>query len=346
MAINLASKYSNKIQTACVKESLLAGRLSNDYEFAGVKTVKIYTPMTVPMADYTKDGTNRYGTPVEMQDMVQELTMSQDKSFSVTIDKGNNEDQMGVKAAGKMLALQVKERQVPAQDKHGFAQLALKAGTIAGSNEALTAANIADRISEGSIVLDDAEFPEDGRTLYISSKYYKMLSHCDLFTKCDEVMNKAITKGQIGSYDNMVVVKVPAGRWPEGVNFIIVHKSAGCAPVKLADSKVHIDPPGISGNLLEGRFRYDLFVFGAKAAGVYADVDTSAVTVMAAPTIAADGAVTGSGTVWYTTDGTDPRYSATAKVGSPSGAASGTVVKAYQVTEGQYPSPVAEKTIA
>ena len=96
MAINLHEKYAKKIQTAFVTKSLIAGRLSTEYSFSGVKTVKVSTPQTVPMVDYTRTGANRYGEPVEMQDVVQELTLTQDKSFALTIDKGNNQDQQGI----------------------------------------------------------------------------------------------------------------------------------------------------------------------------------------------------------------------------------------------------------
>ena len=99
MAINLHEKYAKEIQTKFVRESLIAGRLDNSYSFSGVKTVNITTPITVPMVDYTRSGANRYGTPEEMQDVVQELTLTQDKSFALTIDKGNNEDQNGVNDA-------------------------------------------------------------------------------------------------------------------------------------------------------------------------------------------------------------------------------------------------------
>ena len=49
------------------------------------------------------------------------------------------------------------------------------------------------------------------------------------------------------------------------MNFILLHKRAATAPEKIHDCKTHIDPPGISGNLVEGRFYYDLFVYGRKA---------------------------------------------------------------------------------
>ncbi len=347
MPIYLHDKYAKNIQTIFTTQSLIAGRLSTEYSFSGVRTVNVSTPQTVPMTDYTRSGTNRYGTPTEMEDVVQELTLTQDKSFSLTIDKGNNADQNGIKAAGKMLGLQIAEQAIPSMDRYCFMQLAQKAGNVVGNSTKLSKTTVCDRISEGTLVLDDAEVPQDGRTLYVSNTTYKYLKHSDEFLGVDELGKSALAKGQVGMYDNMTVVKVPKGRWPANVNFIIVYKNSATAPVKLNDTKLHEDPPGISGNLLEGRQYYDLFVFGAKAAGVYVEVDTSssAGTVLTAPSIAADTGVitpTDSATVKYTVDGTDPRYSKSAQIGTTVTADAGTIIKAYQYKEGAYPSPVAE----
>jgi hypothetical protein len=164
-----------------------------------------------------------------------------------------------------------------------------------------------------------------------------------------ELGRDALAKGVVGSYDNMEVIKVPAPRWPANVNFMIVHKNAATAPVKLSETKLHKDRPGISGHLLEGREYYDCFIFAPRANGVYAEVDTASGkgVVCAAPSVSAAGAVTSTteGVVFhYTTDGTDPRYSATAVQGNSVPTASGTVVKVYAHKAGAFDSAVTEKT--
>ena len=157
MAINLHKKYDKEIQTRFTRESLLAGVLDNSYSFSGVKTVKISTPTTVPMVDYTRTGTNRYGTPEEMQDTVQELTLSQDKSFTLTIDKGNNADQNGIKEAGKMLKLQVEEQAIPTMDKYGFERLSQLAGKIQGHAAAISKSTVCEYITQGTTHMDVCE---------------------------------------------------------------------------------------------------------------------------------------------------------------------------------------------
>ena len=54
MAINLATKYSKQIDEVYTHESFVAGKANGKYEFTGVKGVKIYAPVTVPVVDYTR----------------------------------------------------------------------------------------------------------------------------------------------------------------------------------------------------------------------------------------------------------------------------------------------------
>ena len=50
---------------------------------------------------------------------------------------------------------------------------------------------------------------------------------------------------------------------------MIAHPVATVAPTKLEDYKAHQDPPGISGELVEGRICYDAFVLENKAKAIY-----------------------------------------------------------------------------
>lgn len=347
MAIYLHDKYADKIGRKFKLDSLIKGRFSDEYSFSGAKTVKIMTPQTVKLGDYQRSGVSRYGTPTEMQDTVQELTLTQDKCFTMTIDKGNNQDQHGLKAAGKMLALEIEQECIPMLDKYAFETIAHKAGTIVANATALSKTNIVDRITDGTVSLDNADVPQDNRTLFVSAEAYKMLRLSDEFVKVEALAQKSLAKGQVGELDGMAVVKVPASRWPQNLNFMIVHKSAATVVEKINDTKLHVDPPGISGNLLEGRMYFDAFVFAPTCRGVYVEIDTASgkATQAAAPTITATtGALscaTSGATIYYTTDGSDPRYSMTAKAGTASDVTSaGTVVQAYADKDGMWASGV------
>lgn len=76
-------------------------------------------------------------------------------------------------------------------------------------------------------------------------------------------------KGVIGDLDGLNVIKIPAARLPKKFGFMIVHPCATVAPTKLEEYKIHENPPGISGNLVEGRIVYDAFVLDNKKMAIF-----------------------------------------------------------------------------
>ena len=351
MAINLASKYSDKIASVYTLASLVAGKTSNEYDFSGVKSVKVYTPVTVDPVDYTRSGTNRYGTPTEMQDIIQELTMSQDKSFSLIIDKGNNEEQMLIKNAGKMMKLETEEKIVPMVDKYALGVYVNKAGKVASVATKPTKTTIVSAVSDAVQALDDAAVPQGDRYLYITGEMYSLLRQSTEFLGIDSLGEKALSKGVVGEIFGAKVVKTPTSYLPENCYFLVTHKNSCLLPYKIRDAKIHQDPPGISGALLEGRNNYDAFVLGARANGVYALVlasdkvkTPSASLSNSALTVTSD---TSGADIYYTTDGSDPRYSTTAeKYSSALTVASGDKIKAYAVKSGMFASDLLEYTVS
>ncbi len=317
MSINLATKYSDKIAENFTSAALIADKGADGYEFTGVKGLKVYTPLTVELGDYNRSGANRYGNPTEMQDNVQEMVMSQDKSFSLTIDRGNNEEQMMVKSAGKMLSLQIAERVVPAVDKYAIEQMIKQAGKVAPVSREPGADTVMADISAGVEYLDDHLVPHTDRYIVVTSKVYGAIRLSPEYIGAESLGTAAISKGIVGEIFGLKVIKVPSGYMPANFYFMIFHKDSVIIPNKIKDAKLHNDAPGISGALIEGRWLYDAFVLGARADGVYTTVLSA--KKQAAPTILyGSGSLTitsvGANLIKYTVDGTDPRYSISALV--------------------------------
>ena len=84
-----------------------------------------------------------------------------------------------------------------------------------------------------------------------------------------DISNEMRVKGVIATIDGCNIIKVPSSRLPENFGFMIAHPVATVAPTKLEDYKIHQDPPGISGSLVEGRICYDAFVLDNKAKAIY-----------------------------------------------------------------------------
>lgn len=270
MAINLATKYSKKVQERFFQESLTSNSFSKelDAEFTGVHGVTFYEVGTATMNDYTRTGTSRYGTPSELSDTKKEYLMTKDRSFTYTIDRGNHEEQLMIKDAGKSMARQMREVVTPEIDTYRLLTWSTNAGQKQ-TVEAPTSATIYGMLVDAKIAMDNKLVPQKNRTLYVGGTALSALLNCEQYIRLDTLGSKAIKNGVIGHILGMDVVYVPDSYMPENVQFMIILKDAAMSPMKLETYKIHKDPPGINGWLVEGRIIYDAFVNDTKKDGIY-----------------------------------------------------------------------------
>lgn len=354
--INYATKFSPKVLERFAHESITDGMASKEYdtEFVGNKTVKIYELGTAPVQDYQRSGTARYGNPEDLDDYVLELTVTQDKASTWTIDKGNQLDQLNVKQAGQTLQRQIREVYTPMVDKYRLGKWANGAGTVISAANAPTKSTLVGLMLDLHTALDNAFVPDAGRTYVIKASDYAKLLLSDEFTKADSLMVKSLGKGTVGELFGVPVKKVPDAYMPAGVYFMEVYKNSIITPMKLKDFKVNTSPQGISGDLVEMRMYYDAFVLGTRGAGV--GLCVAATSAVAAPTVTwashvATLATTTSGaTIKYTDDGSDPRYSSSAQTynssSKPTYTAAGTTLRVAAIKDGSYQSGVTDSTDA
>ena len=323
---------------------------SLDMEFSGVKTVHVKSIVTEALQNYDRSkavGTgSRYGVTKEVGNEEQTFTMTQDKALSLSVDKGNNKEVMDKHKVGAIMAAERDEHIIPYMDTYRLKAWANKAGMV----YALSAAPTADTIVEQVIKARSAQRNKgvkDNPTLLIPYEYLDALMLAKQWINLDSLGGKTLPSGTVGQISGMNVKPISNDRMPEGVCFMIIHKGSVISPVKIKDFKGHVDPPGLSGDLIEFRMIFDAFVLGKKADGVLIAVVTAKKTT--APTISAAGAVTtkeSGATTYFTIDGSDPRYSSTAAVyASSSGAKTGDTVKAYSVISGKYASDVVSAVV-
>ncbi|MCH5210434.1 MAG: N4-gp56 family major capsid protein [Oscillospiraceae bacterium] len=267
MAINYAEKYSSQIDERFSKEAMSEGAVNKDFDFVGVKTVNVYSVPTAEMHDYQRTGANRYGTPEELENSVQEMTMAQDRSFTFTIDRGNYNDTMMVNSAGMALQRQIREVIVPEVDKYRFKKICDNAGTK--KNGAITNENAYAAFLDATSTLADANVPTAGATAYISTDYYKAIMQDNAFIRNGDKSQDMLARGQVGTIDGIPTILVPASLLPENVVFFVTNSIATTSPVKLQEYKIHDNPPGINGWLVEGRVYYDAFVLDNKKKAIY-----------------------------------------------------------------------------
>jgi hypothetical protein len=184
-----------------------------------------------------------------------------------TIDKGNDAEQMGVKNAGKALRREVDEQVIPAVDMYRLAKMVAGAGTT--NVKVISKDNAYEAFLDANATLTENKVPLTGRVAFVNPTTYKFLKLDDSFIKASDIAQSMLITGQVGMVDGIAIILVPASYLPEGVNFVITHKVATVAPKKLEEYRTHIDPPGISGILAEGRIIHDAFVLEQKKMAVY-----------------------------------------------------------------------------
>lgn len=267
---NLASKYAKQIDERFTRESQAMMALNNEYDFTGVDTVNVYSIPVVPLNDYQRSGKDRYGTPDDLQRNVQTLKVTKDRAFTFVIDRGDKLQSMMAMDVGKALSRQLKEVWVPEFDTYVFKTLAVEA-TARGNyaSTAITKANAYEMFLNGMEALGNANVPDQGRVAFCSYRFANLLKQDPAFMKYSNLSQEMVIKGVMGECDGCRIVKVPSSRLPAGAAFLLTHPVAATAPKQLEETKIHDNPPGISGYLVEGRFIYDCFVLNEKSKAIY-----------------------------------------------------------------------------
>ena len=269
MAVNYTTKYASKIAERFKIGSLTDSACGHDYDFVGAKTVKVYSVDTVALNNFQREaGSNRFGAVANLGDTTQEMTMTQDKSFTFAIDAGDMSDQAIQKSAGKALRREIDEVVNPTMDKYRLDAWAKGAGSTHTVDSTPTKLTIVEAIIDLNAMLTDALVPMEGRTLFIPTSMYKLLKQNSDFISVDALGKKALSKGEVGEVDGCIVKPVPTSWMPSDVHFMIKYKNCTVDPVKLQQYDVLEKVQGFSGPVVQGRIYYDSFVLDARKAGI------------------------------------------------------------------------------
>lgn len=278
MGINLAEKYERKVDERFKLKELTGYGLNTDYNWEGVDTINVYSINTVALNDYTKSGTSRYGTPNELEDTVKSYKVTNDKAFTYTIDEFYKKSQMGVKKAGESLAREIDEVIVPARDAQ---RLKVWADTAYENSQVvydtLSSSNAYTMFLNAQKLMDEEKVPQANRIFYCTPDYIKNLKLDSNFIKASDIAMNNLINGQMGEVDGVRVVKIPSSYFKSNLYGVLVYTKSTISPSKLKEYKIHSNPPGINGDLVEGRIMFDTFVLDAKKKGVVAIQKTASI---------------------------------------------------------------------
>lgn len=281
MPVNLASKYSKKVAERFSIGSLTDKYAGHDYDFNGVDTITIYSVDTVATTTYTRSGTARFGTLTELGDTKQTLALTLDKAFTFSIDSGNAAQQFNIKQANRCLKREIDEVITPEIDTYRLAAWASGNGLSAGFSVSssvdgtLTESTILEAIFDAGATMSNDKVPRVGRTLFIPELVFVKFRLADVVMGGSDVLTtENVRKGYRGTLDGMDVVTVPSTIMPSNTNFIIKYKDSTVDPMQLKNYRIHKNPMGVDGDVVEGRYIYDSFVIDSKCKGIYVSTTT------------------------------------------------------------------------
>jgi len=264
MAINAATKFEKKTSELLytVRKTKLV--TNQDWSWDGVETIKIYTLTDPTIGNYDPSGgANRYGNPTEVEDTVQTFTLSRDRSWTKTIDKSNYQDTQMIRKPAKYLAQATRNVLVPEMDTYIIQSIVTAGETYSRddivSDAATTASNAYTNLTDIVADIVDNDGPTEGLVALATPAYIAKLKQATLFDSSD-VGLKDRKSGVVAKLDGVKIVSVPSSRMPTNTDLVVTHPMVCVAPEKLVDYTLHENAPGISGQLLEYRHRYDAFV--------------------------------------------------------------------------------------
>lgn len=238
-------------------------------DFNGKNSVTIYTVDVVSENNYVRAGSNRFGTLNELGTGTQTFTLSQDKSFTFSVDRGNLEDSQMVQEANKAVKRQIAEVSVPNTDIYTLAQAhAVALAASQGATAAVTSANAYTKFLAQNDAMTEAKVPESGRYCFMSPATYSLLKQDTAFMRSCDTTVADLKKGVIGQVDGVTLVKVSSTYLPSNEVYLFIWDQVLIRPMKFNSTRVLTDVQGIDGAVAEGRRYYDVFAPTNKAVGL------------------------------------------------------------------------------
>lgn len=269
---NYASAVLSEIDERLALDSKTDGIVNKGgvrLDFNGKNSVTIYTVNTVSEVNYIRSGTNRFGTLNELGTGTQTFTLSQDKSFTFSVDRGNLEDSQMVQEANSAVKRQIREVAVPNVDIYTLA--AAHTSAVAngyGATAAVTTSNVYNKFLAQNDAMTENKVPETGRYCFLTPATYSLLKQDATFRLACDLAYADLKKGIIGQVDGVTLVKVPSTYLPANEVFLFIWEEVLIRPMKFNSTRILTDVQGIDGSVAEGRRYYDVFIPNNKAVGL------------------------------------------------------------------------------
>ena len=183
------------------------------------------------------------------------------------------------------------EQAIPEKDSYRYSKLYAEAKTYKANgavieNSTLDKSTVLEWFDEQMAVMDDLSVPQEGRLLYVTSAFNKLLKSAEGITRTMSVGAAGVINRQVHGLDDVVIKTVPSARLKtkydftsgcvaaagaKQINSILVHPSCVISRDKYAYMKLFT--PGTDSRtadkyIYQNRYYTDTFLIENKACGV------------------------------------------------------------------------------
>lgn len=236
MAVTYATDVLGTIDERAFLKSKTAPIVNNGVklEFSnGNNAVTIYSVSVVAENDYLRSGTMRFGALVEIGNSTQTFVLSQDKSFAISIDRGNRDDAKMVNDIDDAVKRQVREVSVPTNDIYVLNIAATYAvANSQSATAALSASNVFTKVLDQRAALIEAKGDPENTVLYVTPTVEAYLWLDPLFKAACDKRTADTATGQIGTVMGMDIIVCPSTYFIANLGFMLIAKDVLVNPKK------------------------------------------------------------------------------------------------------------------
>lgn len=287
--LNYATLYEQALQQV-YKQGLKFGAIylspeTSKYRWLGAKTVQVPNILVSGFVNSNRDTQQTYTRAVDNDWLT--FTLTHDRTFMTLVDPMDiDETNMAVSIANITNTFNT-EQKIPEMDKYLISKLYADFTGFGGTADttALTVTNVLAEIDAMMEAMDEAEVPEEGRILYVTSQVKTLIKNAEALQRTLETTdNNGVISRNVSRLEELTIVSVPSIRMKasydftvgavpsvgaDQINMMMIHPSCVLAPQKY--EAVFLDEPSAE---TRGKFKYferkywDVFLIEPKIGGI------------------------------------------------------------------------------
>ena len=279
----LAQKYARELTSYDLT-------LSNPgIKFLNAQTIKIPRMTVSGYKDHNRNSMG-FNTGTITNDW-EPKKLAHDRDIEIPIDPMDIDETNLVLEVANIQNVFETEQAIPEKDSYRYSKLYAEAKTYKSNgavidNTTLDKANVLDWFDEQMAIMDDLSVPQEGRILYVTSAFNKLLKGAEGITRTFSVGAAGVIDRRVHTLDDVKLKNVPSARFKtkydftngcvaagaaKQINSILVHPSCVISRDKYAYMKLFT--PGTDSRtadkyIYQNRYYTDTFLIENKACGV------------------------------------------------------------------------------